>query len=145
MEFAICIFDLLMCLFEQIKYENLLNVNRLQCAPYWADHRYILGALFSEMDSESEAGDPFTYKPLKLKRKRSTPRRREVTKKVRRKTGGGVKEEVAEGIVQLFEGQPKTVMIKETLSGNAHSSFNFINMSYGSVSMVPTSPQVAEQ
>jgi len=68
------------------------------------------------MDSESEAGDPFTYKPLKLKRKRSTPRRREVTKKVRRKTGGGVKEEVAEGIVQLFEGQPKTVMIKETRS-----------------------------
>jgi len=68
------------------------------------------------MDSESEAGDPFTYKPLKLKRKRSTPRRREVTKKVRRKTGGGVKEQVAEGIVQLFEGQPKTVMIKETQS-----------------------------
>jgi len=68
------------------------------------------------MDSETEAGDPFFYKPLKLKRKRSTPRRREVTKKVRRKTGGGVKEEVAEGIVQLFEGQPKTVMIKETLS-----------------------------
>ena len=97
------------------------------------------------MDSETEAGDPFTYKPLKLKRKRSTPRRREVTKKVRRKTGSGVKEKVAEGIVQLFGGQPKTVMIKETLSGNAHSSFNFINMLYCSVSMVPTSPQVAEQ
>ena len=97
------------------------------------------------MDSESEAGDPFTYKPLKLKRKRSTPRRREVMKKVRRKTADRVKEEVAEGIVQLFESQPKTVMIKETLSGNAFSSFNFIKMSYASVSMVPTSPQVAEQ
>jgi len=68
------------------------------------------------MDSETEAGDLFSYKPLKLKRKRCTPRRREVTKKVRRKAGDGVKEEVAEGIVQLFEGQPKTVMIKETLS-----------------------------
>jgi len=68
------------------------------------------------MDSESEVGDPFTYKPLKLKRKRSTPRRREVMKKVRRKTADRVKEEVAEGIVQLFESQPKTVMIKETLS-----------------------------
>ena len=97
------------------------------------------------MDSESEAGDPFTYKPLKLKRKRSTPRRREVTKKVRRKNGGGVKEQVAEGIVQLFEGQPKTVMVKETQSGNSHSSFNFIKMSFASVSMVPTSPQVAKQ
>ena len=97
------------------------------------------------MDSESEAGDPFTYKPLKLKRKRSTPRRREVTKKARRKTGGGVKEEVAEGIVQLFGGQPKTAVIKETRSGNSHSSFNFIEMSYASLSMVPTSPQVAKQ
>ena len=97
------------------------------------------------MDSESEAGDPFTYKPLKLKRKRSTPRRREVTKKVRRKTGGGMKEEVAEGIVQLFEGQPKTVMIKETPSGNVHSSFDFVKMSLTSVSMVSTSLQVAEQ
>ena len=75
------------------------------------------------MDSESEAGDPFTYKPLKLKRKRSTPRRREVMKKVMRKTADRVKEEGAEGIVQLFEGQPKSVMIKETLSGNAFSSF----------------------
>ena len=97
------------------------------------------------MDSESEAGDPFTYKPLKLKRKRSPPRRREVTKKVRRKNGGGVKEQVAEGIVQLFEGQPKTVMVKETQSGNSPSSFNFIKISYASVSMVPTSPQVAKQ
>ena len=97
------------------------------------------------MDSETEAGDLFSYKPLKLKRKRCTPRRREVTKKVRRKAGDGVKEEVAEGIVQLFEGQPKTVMIKKTLSGNAHSSFNFIKTSLTSVSMVSTSPQVAEQ
>ena len=68
-----------------------------------------------------------------------------LAKKVRRKTGGGVKEEVAEGIVQLFEGQPKTVTIKETRSGNSHSSFNFIKMSFASVSMVPTSPQVAKQ
>ena len=89
------------------------------------------------MDSETEAGDLFSYKPLKLKRKGCTPRRREVTKKVRRKAGDGVKEEVAEGIVQLFEGQPKTVMIKETLSGNAHSSFNFIKIGRASTQRLP--------
>ena len=132
------------CLFQQVRY-LIVNVNRLRCALYWAKNRCIIGALFSEMDSETEAGDLFSYKPLKLKRKRCTPRRREVTKKVRRKAGDGVKEEVAEGIVQLFEGQPKTVMIKEAPSGNVHSSFNFIKMSLISVSMVSTSPQVAEQ
>ena len=30
--------SLFTCLFEQTKYQVDLNVNRLQCAPYWAAH-----------------------------------------------------------------------------------------------------------
>ena len=78
------------CLFQQIRDLVVLNVNSLRCALYWADNRCIIGALFSEMDSETEAGDLFSYKPLKLKRKRCTPRRREVINIAKGTTDPGV-------------------------------------------------------
>ena len=31
--------SLFTCLFEQTKYQVDLNVNRLQCAPYWANNQ----------------------------------------------------------------------------------------------------------
>ena len=107
---------------------------------------------FQRWTAKLRLGTPFTFKPLKLKRKRRTPRRRKLAKKVRRKTGEGVK---GEDVVQLFGSQPKLVVINNTPMGNINllgwcptgSVLNTLSIIWSpslvSLSMVPISPQVA--
>ena len=73
---------------------------------------------FQRWTAKLRLGTPFSFKPLKLERKKRTPRMRLLAKKVRRKTGEGVK---GEDVVQLFGSQPKLVIINKTSTGNITS------------------------